>query len=78
MGFERGNERDWRDVLGVWTAWKCLRTDRDDIHNPLTLTLMSREVRGKGADVDECRRCDTTTFTRHQRQNGMGEGGKVD
>ena len=44
----------------------------------ITLTLMSRTLWEKGADVDECRRCDTTTFTRHQRQKGMGEGGKVD
>ena len=41
----------------------------------VTLTLKPRTR--KGTDVDERLRCDTTTF-RHQRQEGMGEGGKFD
>jgi hypothetical protein len=39
--------------------------------------VLYQKLWGEGADVDECLRCDTTTF-RHQHQKGMGVGGKVD
>jgi hypothetical protein len=72
MSSEIGDKKDWRELRP-----RTYNTDGSDLLL-ITLTLMSRTLWGKGADVDECRRCDTTTFTRHQRQKGMGEGGKVD